>query len=159
MEPTIKDYIFNELISVEQKHALDFITYLEDKGLYFYRDNSLYWRDKIYYWIQLEEKCVCFIAINEEGKGSNHWTVWSADYDLDGQENEQVKDGIKDSAWKNVNQCGHCGSCKGGKPKMIFGKKFDEVCGCTFRVDNPTEEDVEFLKFMVGIRIKEILNG
>ena len=42
---------------------------------------------------------------------------------------------------------------------MIFGKKFDEVCGCTFRVDNPTEEDVEFLKFMVDIRIKEILNG
>ena len=158
-ELTIKDYISRELISVEQERALDFVAYLEEHGLYFHRDGGIYWRDKIYYWIQLEEKCVCFIAINENGPGSNHWTVWSDDCDLNWLENVPVEDDIKEIAWKKVDQCGHCGSCKGGKPKVIFGKKFDEVCGCTFRVDNPTAEEMDFLKVMVDIRIKEIMNG
>ena len=39
----------------------------------------------------------------------------------------------------------------------MLGKAFDEVCGCTFRADNPDTEEVEFLKIMVDIRIKEIM--
>ena len=39
---------------------------------------------------------------------------------------------------------------------MIFGKEFDDVCGCTFRIDNPKQEDLSFLKKMVEIRVKEI---
>ena len=157
-ELTIKDYIIEELTSVEQKNALDFLTYLEERGLYFHRDTGAYWRDKIYYWVQLEGKCVCFIAINEGGPGSNHWTVWLNDCGSEWLEKVQVEDDIKEIAWEKVNHCGHCGSCKGGKPKVILGKKFDEVCGCTFRADNPSAQDIDFLKAMVDIRIKEIVN-
>ena len=39
---------------------------------------------------------------------------------------------------------------------MIFGKEFDKVCGCTFRIDNPNSEDLKFMKIMVQIRKKEI---
>ena len=42
--------------------------------------------------------------------------------------------------------------------KIIFGKVFDDVCGCTFRIDNPKREDLSFLKEMAKIRIKEITN-
>lgn len=51
--------------------------------------------------------------------------------------------------------CGHCGSCGGGRHKVIFGKEFNDVCGCNFRVYNSTFEDLDFLKTMSGIRMKE----
>ena len=47
-------------------------------------------------------------------------------------------------------------SCGGGKTKNIFGKVFDDVCGCTFRVDNATQSDLPFLKKMIELRIAEI---
>ncbi len=63
---------------------------------------------------------------------------------------------IKETAWKHVDHCGRCGSCVGGRRKVIFGKEFSDVCGCTFRVDNPDSDGLLFLEKMVEIRIKEI---
>ena len=153
----IKEYANSELLGAKRDRALEFITYLEEKQLYFHRDTGPYWLDKIYYWVQLHGKCVCFIAINEDGPGANHWTVWSDDMGSEWLENANVAPHVKEIAWEKVDHCGHCGSCRGGKPKVIFGKAFDEVCGCTFRADNPDTEEVEFLKIMVDIRIKEIM--
>ena len=41
--------------------------------------------------------------------------------------------------------------------RQIFGREFDYVCGCTFRIDNPKNEDLLFMKKMVEIRMKEIV--
>ena len=43
--------------------------------------------------------------------------------------------------------------------KNIFGKSFPQVCGCAFRIDNATQEDLPFLKTMVDLRIKELLRN
>ena len=56
----------------------------------------------------------------------------------------------------DADACIDCGSCAGGKRKTVFGKAFDGVCGCTFRIDNPTEKEIPFLKQMVIIRKNEI---
>ena len=153
---SIKDYICKELTLTEQQIALDFIGYLEGKNLTFYKDNCVCWKDKIYYWVQLGEKCVCFIAIKDPDEPENHWTVWSDDIGSEWLEKYPVDAKTKERAYKHVDHCGHCGSCGGGRHKVIFGKEFDDVCGCTFRVDNPTFADLAFLKTMVEIRIKEI---
>ena len=63
---------------------------------------------------------------------------------------------IKELAWKHVDLCGNCCSCSGGTRKVIFGKEFEKVCGCTFRIDNPNSGDLKFMKIMVQIRKKEI---
>lgn len=63
---------------------------------------------------------------------------------------------VKETAWKYIDYCGSCGSCGGGKRKSVFGREFDKVCGCTFRIDNPTEKDLLFLKKMAEIRKKEL---
>ena len=155
-ESNIKDYIYKELSQTEQQIALDFISYLEDKNLTFYKDNSDCWKDKTYYWVKLGEKCVCFIAIKDPDEKGNHWTVWSANMGSEWLEKYSVDNRIKELAWKHVDHCGHCGSCGGGRRKVIFGKEFIDVCGCTFRIDNPTIDDLFFLKTMTEIRIKEI---
>ena len=155
---SIKDYICKELALAEQQIALDFISYLEGKNLTFYKDNCDCWKDKIYYWVQLGEKCVCFIAIKDSDEPENHWTVWSDDMGSEWLEKYPVDGKTRERAYKHIDHCGHCGSCGGGRYKVIFGKEFNDVCGCTFRVDNPTSEDLLFLKKMVEIRIREIQN-
>lgn len=150
-EPNIEDYVLNELSADDRDIALDFINYLKDSRLTFYKDNCECWKDKIYYWVKCGDKCVCFIAINDPDEKDNRWTVWSDDMEL--PEKYPVSDSIKESAWRHIDHCGNCGSCGGGRSKEVFGRVFDNVCGCTFRVDNPDIDDLAFLKVMVDIGI------
>ena len=68
-----------------------------------------------------------------------------------------LEEDIKRVGWEHIDFCGHCGSCDGGKPKIVFGKAFNVVCGCTFRIDNPAINELPFLRRMVEIRIRDIL--
>lgn len=156
-ELNIRDYIYRELSFDEQKIALEFVDFLEDNHMNFYRDNCNCWKDKIYYWVKLDDKCVCFIAIKDPDEPENHWTVWSDDMGSECLGKYIVENEMKENAWNHIDHCGHCGSCSGGRHKIIFGKEFYDVCGCTFRFDNPNLEDLLFLKMMVEIRIKELL--
>lgn len=153
-ELNIRDYICRELSSGMQEIAIEFVSYLENNNMTFIKDNGAYWKDKIYYWVKFNEKCVCFIEI-KGGRDTNQWTVWSDDMGFECLADSEVKE----IAWEHINHCKQCGSCSGGKSKMVFGKVFDDICGCTFRIDNPTSEDLPFMKEMVEIRIKEILNA
>lgn len=47
-ELSIKDYIRNGLFFEAQSVALDFVSFLEEKGVDFYKDNCDCWKDKIY---------------------------------------------------------------------------------------------------------------
>ena len=156
-EHNIKYNIQSELSPEEQETAMDFVRFLKEKQLSFYKDNGAYWKDKIYYWVKQNEDCVCFIAIKNPDEKINHWTIWSADMSFEWIEKESISDEVKETAWKYVNHCKNCGSCGGGRRKVIFGREFDYVCGCTFRIDNPKMEDLLFLKKMVEIRMKEIV--
>lgn len=156
-ELSIIDYIHRELPIDEQEIALDFIDYLEKNDMCFFKDNCDCWKDKIYYWIKWNDKCVCFISIKDPDEKENYWTIWSDNMGSEWLENPSAEKELMETAWKYVDHCGHCGSCGGGRHKVIFGKEFSNVCGCTFRIDNPTSNDLVFLKAMVEIRKKEIL--
>ena len=152
----IEDHICRELHLDEQKTALEFVRYLKENRLIFYRDICDCWKDKIYYWVKWNEECVCFIAIKYPDEKNNRWTVWSEDIGTKWLEEYPVSEEVKKTAWEHIDHCGHCGSCGGGRTKVIFGKEFRDVCGCTFRIDNPGLEDLAFLKTMADIRIKEL---
>ncbi len=155
-ELNIKDYINRELSLSDREIALKFVRFLEDKNLTFYKDNCDCWKDKIYYWVRLEDKCVCFIAVNDPDEADNRWTVWSDDMGSERLEKSPYAAEINETALKHVDHCGNCGSCGGGRHKVIFGKEFNDVCCCTFRIDNPDSDDLLFLEKMTEIRIKEI---
>ena len=157
-ERKIQDYICEELSLDDQKIALDFIECLKKNEIEFIKDNG-YWKDKIYYLIKFKSKCVCYIAIKDPDEKDNLWSIWSDDMGSNWLEEIPLEKGIKETAWKHIDFCGNCGSCGGGKRKVIFGKEFDNVCGCTFRIDNPDSDALLFMKKMVQIRKKEILNA
>lgn len=149
----IKDYIRNELPVEIQSVALNFITFLQENNITFYKDNSDCWKDKIYYWCKYNNDCICFISIKDPDEPQNLWTVWSDDIKSEWLDKYDANDEIKELVWKHIDHCGHCGSCGGGQRKVIFGREFKAVCGCTFRVDNPSVEDLPFLKEMIKLCI------
>lgn len=152
----IENYISEELSLDDLKIALDFVGYLKNNEMELVKDNG-YWKDKIYYIVKFNTECVCFIAIKDPDEKDNRWTVWSDDMDSISSENFPIEYELKEMAWKHVDGCGNCGSCGGERRKLIFGKEFDKVCSCTFRIDNPNIDDLRFVKKMVEIRTKEIL--
>ena len=156
MTKQIENYIEENLAGDARQTALEFIKFLRSNELEFIKDNG-YWKDKIYYLIKFKGECLCFIAIKDPEEPENLWTIWSEDSKSYG--NPSVEEDIKNVAWKYVDHCGNCGSCGGGKRKVVFGKIFERVCGCTFRVDNANESDLPFLKKMVEIRKEDILNN
>lgn len=129
-ERNIEEIIYEELPSDDQEIALDFVGHLHKMKLDFVRDRG-YWKD-------------------------NRWTVWSDDMDSSFLEKYPLEKSLRETAWEHVDLCGACGSCGGGRHKIIFGKTFEKVCGCTFRFDNPDAEDLLFMKKMVDIRIDEL---
>ena len=157
-ERKIHDYISEELSLGDQSIALAFVEYLKSDGMEFIKDNG-YWKDKIYYLIKFYDICVCFISIKDPDEKENHWTIWSDDMGSDFLKEIPKEKEIIEKAWKHIDFCGGCGSCGGGRHKIIFGKEFDNVCGCTFRFDNPNLGDLLFMKKMVRIRKKEILSS
>lgn len=150
----IKDYICNDLPLELQSVALNFVSFLEENNITFYKDNCDCWKNKIYYWCKYNNDCVLFISIKDPDEPQNLWTIWSDDIKSEWLENYDVDDNIKELAWKHIDHCGHCG---GGRRKIIFGREFKAVCGCTFRVDNPNKEDLLFLKKIIEIHIAELL--
>lgn len=157
MNKTICDYINENLENNHRIIALDFVNHLNKREMEFIKDN-VYWKNKIYYLIKYKNEYVCFIAVKDPDEPDNAWTVWSEDMDSDFLGNYPADKSLKEVAWEHVDKCGNCGSCSGGRQKNIFGKIFDNVCGCTFRFDNPTFDDLSALKKIVEIRKTEIIN-
>lgn len=153
LKKKIEKYIDENLTGELRQTALEFIKFLRENDCEFVKDNG-YWKNKIYYLIKFKNECVCFIAIKDPDEPENIWTIWSEDSNA--YEDATADESVKNAAWKHVDYCGNCGSCGGGKHKIIFGKSFDRVCGCTFRVDNAKLTDLPFLKKMIDLRIKEI---
>ena len=149
----IEQLICEHLVSEEKETSLGFVAYLKENKLTLYRDTGACWKDKIYYWIKKANNCIGFIAIADPEEPHNRWTVWSDDSVA--YETPLVAEEIKHVAWEHIDDCGHCGSCGGGTTKTIFGKRFDNVCGCTFRIDNAGLRDLPFLKTMIQLRIQE----
>ncbi len=152
----IKKIICKELIGDDQIVANKLVEFLQKHDFEFFRDEGDCWKDKIYYWIRYKNQCVCFISIKDHDEPDNRWTVWSDDICSEYLNDNSITESLKQLALKHVDECSRCGSCGGGKPKVIFGKEFYAVCGCTFRFDNPQINDLPFIEYMIKAKVKQI---
>lgn len=39
--------------------------------------------------------------------------------------------------------------------KDYIRREFNDVCGCTFRVDDPDYNDIYFMKYIIDLRLKK----
>ncbi len=147
-----------ETLTIEVKHnVLSFINFLVVNDMIFEKCGG-YWENQNYYFVKYKNEYVCFILINGSGTEEKFapFTVWSDDSGSKWYENVDLDDKVKSIAWENVDICEYCGSCSGGKSKLIFGKEFENVCRTTFRFVNPNENEFECLKKLIQLRKNDI---
>ncbi len=156
MGDTFEKCIEANLEGEDRMAASRFAAWLREKNFVFYRDKGVCWRDKIYFWVKYKEECVCFIAIGDPDEPENRWTVWSEDIAPTYLTDDSIDEKLKRTALRHVDECGHCGSCAGGKEKVIFGRRFAAVCGCTFRFDNPQICDMPCMEYMTEAAAMQI---
>ncbi len=154
---TIENAILQELTGDDQKKTLDFVVFLCLNEMEFIRGDG-YWSNQFYWMIKFKEQYVCFILINGTGAEEKFTplTIWSDDSNSNWYANSPLEQRLKEIAWNNVDSCGHCGSCSGGRQKIIFGKAFDNVCRTTFRFVNPDVQTLVCVKQLVVIRKNDI---
>lgn len=99
---------------------------------------------------------VLYQLIKDHDELNNHWTVWSDDIGSEYLNDNSIAESLKQLALSHVDECSHCGSCGGGNPKVIFGREFYAVCGCTFRFDTPQINDLPFIEYMIKAKVKQI---
>ena len=150
-EESIENHIRECLVGDAQKHASDFVAYLRAQGMLFERGAG-YWADKRYWMIGTQGKYVCFMLINGQGAlrhpdEPEGWIVWSDDSGEDRFADAPLDERMKETAWKHLDFCGHCGGvCDGGTRRIVFGKAFDQICRTAFRFDNPGAEEIACMK-------------
>jgi hypothetical protein len=161
-EQRIENSIDEVLIGDAKKNALEFIAYLRAGEMLFERGKG-YWEDKLYWMIKYNGEYVCFLLFNgtEDKTEPEGFIIWTDDSDSNWFVDFPLDEHIREIAWKNVDVCANCGSCKnpGGTRKTIFGKEFYNVCITTMKFINPDVETLECVKKMVEIRKNDILKN
>ena len=172
----IENHITEALSGDVQKSALDFTAFLQANEMQFERGGG-YWKDKFYWCVNYMSESVGYILLYSPASAvdsAEPWVVWTddsgskwfEDYPIGWSLASQaarpcnLDEKTKEVSWQNIDFCGNsgeaCGGCVGRTRKKIFGKEFDNVCGITFRFNNPNADAVECLKKLVAIRKRDI---
>jgi hypothetical protein len=150
-ERKIEDFITEYITGEKQKNALEFVKYLRENEMVFYRDKSGYWADKLYWWVSYNGKYMCFILVNGYERGD--WVIWFEDADTDCFADYPADAGTKEIAWANVDifhgDCGG-GQCEGFR-KVIFGREFESLYRTLMCFTNPDAEATRCMKELARI--------
>jgi len=158
----IENDIRDALAGDARKNALAFIAFLHNNKMQFERGGG-YWKGKLYWCFSYMGESVCYILLLSSTStvdSTEPWVVWTDDSSSKWFEDYPLDDQSKKTAWDNIDFCGNngeaCGGCTGRTRKAIFGKDFNNVCGTTFRFNNPNEDAVKCMMKLVTIRKRDI---
>ena len=161
-EHKIENYIANALVGEAQDNALALIAHLRASDMQFERGGG-WWEKKLYWCVNYNDESVCYILIYTPAcaeDSTEPWVVWTDDSGSNWFADSSLSEENKEIAWSNVDICGSseatCGGCMGRKRKTIFGRDFDNVCGITFRFNNPNADAVECMKGLIAMRKRDI---
>lgn len=150
--------IINDTFPTSLKNnTIDLISYINNNSTSFEQLFG-YWENQLYFMVKYKNESVCYILLNGTGdeKQFSPLTIWSDDSGSKWYENFNLPEELKQVAYSNIDYCVHCGSCSGGKRKIIFGREFDNVCMCVFRFTNPDEQEFNLIKELINARKKSI---
>ncbi len=153
----IKDIINETFPTYLKNKTLDFVSYLHNNSMVFERLFG-YWKNQFYYAVKYKNESVFYILLSGTGEEKEFapLTIWTDDSGSNCYENSDFPAEFKECAYKNIDYCIHCGSCDGGKQKIVFGKGFDNVCRTVMRFTNPTDNEFDLLKVLANIRKNSI---
>ena len=153
LKPKIED-IINEFLDGERlQNAQGFITYLRMNKL-----NPSYASYNAW-WVNYKGKRLISLRVGckesiRYGLTSGSWHIghWLQGFNFP----DYICDDLKQFIWANTLPCIHCQSCAPGHSGDILGRHFKSIC--YFRIENPDEEDLGFVKKLLEYKMKAIIN-
>lgn len=155
----IEDIILDTFTGEEQKNLLAFVGFLRASGMDFERGGG-YWSEQQYYMVRYQGQSVCYLLLNGTGDEASlsPLTIWTDDSGSRWLERPCPDQEVRERAWSHVDHCAHCGSCRGGTCKVIFGREFRDVCRTTLRFVRPDARTLASIQRLVAMRREDILS-
>ena len=146
--PQTENEIKEKLSGDMQKNALNFLSFIKEKGMTTDEEYSSVFR--------YNGEAVCVLALHPNFDENIGWNVYLGDYDSsicsDEYENFPVDEELKEFAWAHKHTCGSCGcGNQPGKKFKILGKEFDNVCTSLMWFGNAEAETLDKLKKLVDV--------
>ena len=155
------DYIKENLTGDTQKNALNFVQHLISIGMT--AKGSINDGKFVYKGVTV---CNTYFGSSSHNPGYPEpytiWTTKNADF---GKEIESVpfNSRMKEIAWENVETCDpHCPQhssrtwCQGSATKVIFGRKFDNLCAPVYFTCDPNADAIECAVKLMEMRKYQI---
>ena len=142
-----KGTILNTLTGETQQNALDFASFLDEKGMT--ADSGQ---------ISCNGQVICYMHMDGKAEMPGPWTLWPS---VTGTvpEGFALSEAMTKIVHEHVNICGDCGSkCAPGSRKMVYGKEFDNVCGALLAFTDPTPDVLACVKKLLEL-IKHDMGG
>ena len=144
MHITTEKAISDHLKGEAQKNANDFIAYLRANKVTFHESDNNFW----HHTYKGKDLFTLNVEVNDSGASFDALinilpSVWE-------DESFPMDERSKEIIWKNVRLCEitDCGDCSPGISKSIFGKTFNNLCGCFLGIYDPDAETYNCLKKM-----------
>ena len=137
-----------------RKSIAKFFTYLEENEMIINGTHEMSWYD-----VNYKGKRVCRLSLDEECV--NFLISIVGDYHTEYRD-IPINEHMKQIAWENVTSCynwvcSNSNKCGMGRTKMIFNKKFDNVCRYVMTFSDINIENLECVKKLLEMRKNDIL--
>ena len=137
IEDSMKEVLGGELL----ENALNFVAYLKESGMTL-KGNRFYYKGEL----------TCIPIWKKDEKNPNgEWILCHCP--IDGHEGFPIDESVKEYVQASVSKCRNCGCDheERGATKLIFGKKFDNLCSSEIAFINPNSEAVEKIKVLMEL--------
>jgi len=142
---TFEEKIINTLSGTSQENALDFASFLRANEMTVDENHSQ---------VIFGGKTLAYIHMDGNAEMPGPWSVWPEGNFSDVPQGYDFDESMKEVAWKHINFCGKCGQpCAPGKPRILFGKEFDGVCGSAMVFTDPSGDDLVCLQKSLMMRV------
>ena len=140
LEEKIKGALNGDML----KNALDFVAYMKANEM------TLNVHTTVFSYLDKE---VCCLTLDGNAHPAGPWSIYWMTFDVYEQDDFKVDEQLKKFALANIHFCstGHCDNSP-GKPRTIFGNKFDNVCYCPLHFKTPDAEALENIKKLIELR-------
>jgi len=153
---SVEDVIREKLTDILQQNALDLVAFIRENGMDFERDD--YAGDVGWFVGGALGNRLCFLIIHGSANPSAPWTLCFQDCDFP----DDADTDIKEITWAHTIKCSRCHEgwekCGHGD-RMIFGRKFENLCLSQFWFENPDGQTLESVKKLLLLMKRRAVPG
>ena len=145
--PKMDEIVGTILVGENLENASNLMAFCKENKM------SLRWASLNCWQFYFKSKRIGQIRITDK---DNSWTFspWNSVDTIETLTANDIK--AKDIVWSSVKLCNNCCNCGPGHDRIVFDKMFEKVCHGWFRMTNPNEATIDFIKQMLKEKMSQL---